>query len=588
MSLRRKIIGWFVVFAALTVIVFGLGDYIQSTRALRFALETRSGSLAMQVASDAERRYQRAESELLALGYAVAAGALEPAPALRGGYTDVRVLRDGAPILEADFMGVAQPESPGCGHEDVLFDIAFQVGAGQPHRVVARTPAEHLFAGIAGANAKLGRRGVAALVRSSDGALVFDAGCRIAADAESGALTESIAHCVASLEDAGPSTVVTDDIHHAGSADRTLAMVRTSRPSRWTAIASLDYAEFAAPFAKMRRQYFGVIGLVLLIPLALVLLAIRRDMRRLAAISAAADAIGHGRFDVWLPPPTGDEIGRVSLALGRMTERLSSSLRQIEVSRSMAAVGELATYLSHEVRNPLSSMRLNLQMLGRDLRAGTVPDDGQQLVGLCLSELQRLDDVVRTVLEVGRAPRQAGGACPAHQVIEETLRVMQRKVQARGIWVDTSLEARRADVAMDSASLRGVVMNLVLNSMEALADRPSPCIRVRTRLLTEKGLDPRFELRVSDNGPGVPPDLRERIYDPFFTTKASGNGIGLPTALRSVQECGGTMWCQPPEWGVGAEFIVELPLAGSTVAGAAAAAAAVQPEPSIFVAAGGP
>jgi signal transduction histidine kinase len=586
MSLRRKIIGWFVVFAALTVIVFGLGDYVQSTRALRFALETRSGSLAMQVASDAERRYQRAESELLALGYAVAAGALESAPALRGGYTSVRVLRDGVPIFEAAFLGTVQPESPGCGHDDVLFDVAFQDGAGLSYSVQARTPAEKLFAGIAGAKAMLGQRGVAALMSSGDGALIFDVGCRIAANTRAGALTASISERVGSALDVGPATIITDDIQHVGSEHRTLAMVRTSRPSRWTAVASLDYAEFAAPFAKLRRQYFGTIALVLLVPLVLVLVGIRRDMRRLAAISAAANAIGHGRFDVWLPPPTGDEIGRVSLALGRMTERLSSSIRQIEVSRSMAAVGELATYLSHEIRNPLSSIRLNLQMLGRDLRGGTVPDDAQQLVGLCLSELQRLDDVVRTVLEVGRAPRPASGTCPAHQVIEETLCVMQRKVAARGITVETSLGARRADVAMDSASLRSIVMNLVLNSMEALADRPAPFIMVRTRLLTDDGApDPRFELRVSDNGPGVPAHLRERIYDPFFTTKASGNGVGLPTALRSVQECGGTMRSQPSEWGVGAEFVVELPLAGIT---AAAATTVVQPEPRTLVAAGGP
>jgi C4-dicarboxylate-specific signal transduction histidine kinase len=129
-------------------------------------------------------------------------------------------------------------------------------------------------------------------------------------------------------------------------------------------------------------------------------------------------------------------------------------------------------------------------------------------------------------------------------------------------------------------------MNLVLNSMEALADRPAPFIMVRTRLLTDDGApDPRFELRVSDNGPGVPAHLRERIYDPFFTTKASGNGVGLPTALRSVQECGGTMRSQPSEWGVGAEFVVELPLAGIT---AAAATTVVQPEPRTLVAAGGP
>jgi signal transduction histidine kinase len=296
---------------------------------------------------------------------------------------------------------------------------------------------------------------------------------------------------------------------------------------------------------------------------------IRRDIRRLATISAAADAIGHGNFDVWLPPPTGDEIGRVSLALGRMTERLSSSLRQIEVSRSMAAVGELSTYLSHEIRNPLSSIRLNLQMLRRDLRTGTVPEDGEQLVGLCLSELERLDDVVRTVLEVGRAGRTAAGSCDAHAVIGETLRVMRRKITERGVKVHAYLHAERSGVVMDSAALRGIIMNLVLNGIDALAGQTGGTLEVSTRLL-DGATGARLEVRVGDNGPGVPAHLRERIFDPFFTTKANGHGIGLPTALRAVQECGGSIRHEPSStWGTGAQFVIELPLVENGVRGGA-------------------
>jgi signal transduction histidine kinase len=247
-----------------------------------------------------------------------------------------------------------------------------------------------------------------------------------------------------------------------------------------------------------------------------------------------------------------------------MTERLSSSLRQVEVSRSMAAVGELATYLSHEIRNPLSSIRLNLQMLRRDLKHGSVPDDGEQLVGLCLSELQRLDDVVRTVLEVGRPGSPSSGACDAHGVIRETLRMMERALADRDIRVLSKLYASRAKVSMDAAALRSVVMNLLLNSRDALADRGAPCINVSTRVLDGAGTDPRFELRVSDNGPGIPAHLIARIFDPFFTTKTTGNGVGLPTAMRAVQECGGVIRYQPADdWVAGAEFVIELPLADS-------------------------
>jgi signal transduction histidine kinase len=565
MSLHRKIIGWFVVFAALTITVFGLGDYIQSTRTVRYALETRAGSLALQVATDIERRHDRAEAELLALGYAAAAGAVDALPVRAGRYSNIEVYSAGVPIYRDAETGAEQVAASGCAAGNALFDVRFADAAGKPYRITGQMPVEDFFAVVPSVASRLGERGFTAVMNTADGSLVFDPGCTISADADPPGLTAALTASVIEHAGVAPRTIRSSELGDFGADRLILTTVRTSAPA-WTAVVSLDYGEFAAPFIALRRQYLGIMGAVLALALLLVLTGIRQDMRRLAAISSAADAIGLGRFDVWLPPPTGDEIGRVSLALGRMTDRLSSSLRQIEVSRSMAAVGELATYLSHEIRNPLSSIRLNLQMLRRDLRVGIVPEDGEQLVGLCLSELQRLDDVVKTVLEVGRAGPPASGTCTAHTVIEETLHVMQRRFTARDVEVELLLEASQSHVGMDSTSLRSIVINLVLNSVDALQQSVERRITVSTRILDEAG-ESRFEMRVGDTGPGVPPHLRERIFDPFFTTKASGNGIGLPTALRAIQGCGGVLrYESAAEWESGAEFVLELPLAPSNEA----------------------
>jgi C4-dicarboxylate-specific signal transduction histidine kinase len=188
-------------------------------------------------------------------------------------------------------------------------------------------------------------------------------------------------------------------------------------------------------------------------------------------------------------------------------------------------------------------------------------------VELCLSELQRLDDVVRTVLEVGRTNRPATGRCNAHQVVEETVLMMKRKAAERGVRVSVQVDAAESGVGMDSAALRGLLLNLMLNSMDALEGQPAPRIHIHTQVLDVPAGESSFELRVSDNGPGVPAHIRERIFDPFFTTKPSGNGIGLPTAMRAVQECGGVLRYEAgAEWGGGAQFVVELPLAESAIA----------------------
>lgn len=563
MSLHAKIVSWFVFFAALTVMAFGLGDFIQSTNALRFALEARASSLAHQLAAELERRHELLAAELVGIGYAASAGASAADLPDPGSFSQLRVVRGQSVLLE-----VAEDPEPGtppaCGADRVDFSIQTGTGASAA-TVQASVPAHAFFGELGVATARLGRNGITAVLRTTDGTVVHDAGCALDAAADPSALHVALADEIATLGRAGGRSAVVefDALPGTGdSHDRMLVIVRASKPA-WSAVVAVDYDEFAAPFVAARTKYVTFMAAVMAFALLIVLWGLRRDLGRLSRISRAAEAIGHGRFDVWLPPPTNDEIGRLTLSLGRMMDRLASSLRQIEVTRSMVAVGELSAYLSHEIRNPLSSIRLNLQMLRRDLATGSVPEDGQELVSLCLTELQRLDEVVKTVLEVGRnGGVRAVGVCDAHEVIHETVRVMQRKLDATDVRLSVQLDAPDARVAMDGAALRGIVMNLMINSMDALTGQQTR----RIGIVTEAAVGPdradrHLAISVLDSGPGVPPHLRARIFDPFFTTKATGNGIGLATALRAAQECGGTLRYAQNSEGGGAEFVLELPLA---------------------------
>jgi signal transduction histidine kinase len=569
MSLHGKIVAWFIFFASLTVMLFVLGDYYQSTQALRVALEARGSALAGQAATEIERRYERAGNELLAAGHDVAAGtAMQP---LEHPYMRLRVLRDDAVLL--DQPGAAQNAlAQSCAFGNVNFSVPFRDGAGHAYRVEASMRVADFFAGMSATTARLGRNGLTSVVDRSSGALVYDHGCVIRSSAVPTTLEADV---IAEVLRGGDEPVRVAKLPGASrSEERLVAIARSGQPE-WAVAATVDFHEFGAPFAKVRTQYLMIMVAVMAIALVFVLRMIRNDMRRLAAISDAADAIGHGRFDVWLPPPTGDDVGRLSLSLGRMVDRLSSTIRQMEISRAMAAVGELATYLSHEIRNPLSSIRLNLQMLRRDLKGGAVPEDAPQLVALCLTELQRLDDVVRTVLEVGRKGQgRPGVSCYVHDVVLETVQVMHSKFRAHGVEVETRFGAIDAAVAIDPSQLKSVLINLLLNSVDALATAETRRIIIAAERSDPGGGPPALELRVSDTGPGVPAHLRERIFEPFFTTKTTGNGVGLATCLRIVQECGGLLRCAPAsEWTGGAEFVLELPLAAVATPVAVAAPA---------------
>jgi signal transduction histidine kinase len=558
MSLHGKIVSWFAFFAALTVLLFGLGDYIQSTRSLRFALEGNVRSMALQAALEMERRYEAFHADLVAVASAASVEELDTIafPGISR-FSTIRVDAGRRRVLELNGRP-AEHEPDACDADYVHFSFDFPGTSGGRIAVEATMPTSVFFSEVAFTRERVGEGGITAVYSLEDGGVIHDTGCGLR-NAEP-ALAADVRTAVSTLNQPDAPVVRLFELQGQRSQPLLAGMASAARTG-WGIVVLVDQSEVSAPFLSARVRYVALMALVILVAALIVLRGIRNDLSRLTAIARAADEIGRGRFDVWLPPPTADEVGRVSLALGRMVERLSASIRQIEVTRSMAAVGELSAYLSHEIRNPLSSIRLNLQMLRRDIAKGQVPEDGDQIVDLCLAELRRLDGVVKTVLQVARGEEVAAmGTSDANAAVRETLGIMRRQIEQQKVRLDVRLADGPTDVAMDAAALRGILMNLVLNSIHALADTKRPRISITTERTSDASGGMWIALTVRDNGPGVPPHLRERIFDPFFTTKATGNGIGLPTALRAAQACGGVLRYTPIAESAGAQFVLELPV----------------------------
>lgn len=301
----------------------------------------------------------------------------------------------------------------------------------------------------------------------------------------------------------------------------------------WSVIATAAVDEFAPPFGRIRTVS---LGLVLLVTAAVSLafpLMIRRATGSLERLSVAADQIGGGNFRPALPPTGADEIGRLTRAVAAMAAQIDRMVREITASRQMSVVGQFAAQISHEIRNPLTSIKLNLQSLAREADAGRLPAETQRPLGICLREIQRLDRVVRGVLDLARAapPTPGGTPCSLHAAVRDALDLVRPQLDRQGITV-------HSDFAAHGGAL-GV-----------------------TTTLAPDGRDDRrvVELAVSDTGAGVPEELRERIFDPFYTTKADGAGLGLAVALQAVERAGGTLVLEDTP-GRGALFIARLPLA---------------------------
>lgn len=324
----------------------------------------------------------------------------------------------------------------------------------------------------------------------------------------------------------------------------------------WMVLAAASVDEFAAPFVRLRLTDLGLlIGVVAIVALAFAWL-LKRSMGSLEAVTLAADRVGAGDLSPDLPPAGRDEVGRLSAAFGTMTARIREMIGQVEASRQTAVLGRFAAELSHEIRNPLTAIKISLQGLERDAREGRIPEASLASVRMALREIRRLDDAVRVALRAGR-PAAEPMPVALHGVVTEAVDLLAPQAAAQGVTIRRALDAGRDECLGDAEALRGALVNILLNAVEAMPK--GGIVSVTTAARPGETI----EIRVADEGPGIPPELRERIFKPFFTTKDGGTGLGLSLALQTARAHGGTLsLADVPR---GAEVVITVPLAPAPV-----------------------
>lgn len=244
-----------------------------------------------------------------------------------------------------------------------------------------------------------------------------------------------------------------------------------------------------------------------------------------------------------------------ALDLCRLIEAKLRLERELAERERLALVGQMAASISHNLKNPLGSIKTILQV---QLESAELPEALRGETRLVLDEIGRLSTKLNQLLQFsGPAVRgaQSGASCDALSVGEEVVSVLRREAERRGIALETNYATRAVQVAASRDAVSDVLSNLLVNALEAAPNGG----RVAVRIAAENGS---ALLSVEDNGPGIPAALRSRILQPFFTTKAQGTGLGLAIVSRRVTEAGGKLDCESPASnGRGTRFRVTLPLA---------------------------
>lgn len=242
----------------------------------------------------------------------------------------------------------------------------------------------------------------------------------------------------------------------------------------------------------------------------------------------------------------------------------SRQYRRMQERDRLAALGQMAAGLAHEVKNPLGAIKGAAQLLSDPRDTSRHAAVEQEFVGIILEEVERLDRVVGSVLDYARPSRGELGAVDLNAVVRRTVTVLASD-RAEDCEIVTEFTEQLPPARADAEQLRQVLINLVRNAVQAMGGRGT--VRVRTATHAEPpaaiGSPPPgewVEVSVSDAGPGIAPQVLKNLFVPFFTTKDRGTGLGLAISQRMVEDMGGRIEVVS-HLGDGATFTVLLPVA---------------------------
>jgi signal transduction histidine kinase len=325
------------------------------------------------------------------------------------------------------------------------------------------------------------------------------------------------------------------------------------------AVSDGDLAELlrTTTLASVALAAAALIGVVIL-----GMFVARRTAHDLDRLVEGSIAAAKGDLDFRVPVRAADEVGAVASAFNFMMEDLRTSKERLVIAERIAAWQEIARRLAHEIKNPLTPIQMAMDTLKKSWKKQHPSFDEilEESTTTVLQEADRLKHIVAEFSDFARMPKPEFGRVDLDELVRGGLALYKEAAP-----IETHLSGKIPDVDADKNQLNQVLLNLVENARDAISQRPDPAtgkIHVTTKL---GDAGDRALLIVEDNGPGVPPELKDKVFAPYFTTKHSkgGTGLGLAIVHRIVSDHGGRIVITDAKGG-GARFLIELPLRNGT------------------------
>ena len=290
-----------------------------------------------------------------------------------------------------------------------------------------------------------------------------------------------------------------------------------------------------------------------------------RSLRPVRTLIEGVTRIRQGDYDAKIGVGGEDEIAVLAREFDAMAKALKEREAQLQQKQQeliraerLAAVGRISAQVAHEIRNPLSSIGLNVEMLEDQLtesRFESVEDakEARDLLASVIREVDRLTEITEDYLRLARLPTPSKRPEDLKKILEEVLSFAREELERAGVKIVAELPESGLPVSADEGQLRQVFLNLIRNAREAMANGGT----LKVRATSTGAL---LDVRVSDTGSGIPPEVREKLFEPFFTTKPGGTGLGLSLSRQIVEAHGGRIDVDSAPTG-GTTFVLEFPRA---------------------------
>jgi signal transduction histidine kinase len=317
-------------------------------------------------------------------------------------------------------------------------------------------------------------------------------------------------------------------------------------------LASVD----AIGETEKERERFSIALLIVLSVLAVVVgvlmaLLTRQTLAPLVTVTERVRAVARGDFAPKVPVDSNDEIGELATAFEKMIAAIAAARERLLTTERLATIGKMAAHVTHEIRNPLSSISLNLELLQDELPADS--HEARALMKAILAEVDRLTHLTEYYLSFARRRSVQLEVADLHALITDALAFMRRDLERRNIQAEFEASDAPVNVAIDESQLKQALFNLIRNAVEAMPDGG------KLRVLLQQSEDA-VTVHIDDEGSGIAPELADTLFQPFVTNKPNGTGLGLVVTQQVVESLGGEISWEPRGTG-GTRFTLQFPRA---------------------------